>query len=360
MDLDRVESVLEEYGLSSYQATAFLTILEFRDASVTEINEESDIPQPRIYDVLETLDEEGLIETYEKESLRARVTDPTDFIRDLERKADDFYASADVIEEYWQKPPLEKHEFEIYSQFRQLIDHSIEGIGGADESVHLATSASDLLRIQDALKEAIETGIIINVSIHIDEASETDIDDLKPYLREMASEVRYRETPGPFLALVDSHKAYFGVSRPRTGYGIFVQDQALSTMLYQYFQDSLWSRWEVIHGRSTGDFPKEYASIRTCIRELWPYVDRDVSLQASVNGYKTDTGREKRIEGEIVSVYPDEDSGVAMRHADQACLFVESGSETYTVGGFGAIVEDIRATRIRISGTDSPADPSGA
>lgn len=178
--------------------------------------------------------------------------------------------------------------------------------------------------------------------------AKTSIDDLEPYLRDAASEARYRETPVPFLALIDFHRSYFGVSRSQSGYGIFVQDQALTTMLYRYFQDALWNRWEVIHRRHTGEFPKEYTNIRNCVRELRSYADEEDFLRVSVDGYETETGRERHIEGVVADIYPNGDSGISVTDADQICLTVETESKMYTVGGFGAIVEDLRATRIQV------------
>ena len=353
MDFDRMEDVLEEYGLSPYQANAFLTLLELRDASVSEINEASNVPQPRIYDVLETLDEKGFVETYKHESLRARIVNPVDFTSRLEQRADRFRESASLIQEYWQMPPLEKHTFEIYGDFQTILEHSAKDVGSAEESIHLAISASDFLRMQDALETAVSNDVIVNVSIYVSENSETSVEDLEPFLREAASEARYRENHAPFLALVDSHKAYFGVRRLREGYGMYVQDQALSTMLYRYFQDTLWKRWDVVHERHTGTFPKEFASIRRCLTELRSYFDGDDALRASVDGYDTETGREMRVEGTIVDIHPMADSGIGIEEADQVCLSVDSDSETYTVGGFGAIVEDVRATRIRVSESGS-------
>ncbi|MFC4986842.1 TrmB family transcriptional regulator sugar-binding domain-containing protein [Saliphagus infecundisoli] len=357
MKLDEIESVLEAYGLSPYQANAFLTVLELRDASVSEINEASNVPQPRIYDVLETLNEKGIIETYEKGSLRARITDPTTFIDSLEQLGEDLYDTADIIDDYYQKPPLEKHSFEIYDDFQQVLKHAVEDVRQSTDSINLALSASSFLQLHNPLKEAIENDIIINISIHITEGSKTGIDDLMPYLRDAASEVRYRETSAPFLALVDSHRSYFGVSRPQSGYGMFVQDQALSTMLYRYFQDTLWRRWEVIHGhgRRTDKFRREYASIRNCVRDLRSYPANRDSLEVTVDGYETDTGRERHIEGVVADFYPSVDDGISVTDADQINLAVETECKTYTVGGFGAIVEDLRATRIRVTRLEDPS-----
>lgn len=348
MKLEEIESVLETYGLSPYQANAFLTVLELRDASVSEINEASNVPQPRIYDVLETLDEKGIVETYQKESLRARITDSSTFIDNLEQMANDLHATAEIVNEYCQKPPLERHTFEIYDSFQKVLEYSKEDIQQATGSINLALSASDFMQLRSPLEEVADDNII-NISIHVADSAKTTIDDLEPYLRDAASEVRYRETSAPFLALIDFHRSYFGVSRPQSGYGIFIQDQALTTMLYRYFQDALWNRWEVIYRGHTGEFPKEYTSIRNCVRELRSYADKEDFLQVSVDGYETETGRERHIEGVIADIYPARDSGITVADADQICLTVETESKTYTVGGFGAIVEDLRATRIQVT-----------
>lgn len=52
MDTDELYAVLEEAGLSPYQADAYAALLELGSASASEIATTSGVPQPRIYDVL--------------------------------------------------------------------------------------------------------------------------------------------------------------------------------------------------------------------------------------------------------------------------------------------------------------------
>ena len=55
MDTDELHAVLEEAGLSPYQADAYVTLLALGSASASEIATASGVPQPRIYDVLRGL-----------------------------------------------------------------------------------------------------------------------------------------------------------------------------------------------------------------------------------------------------------------------------------------------------------------
>lgn len=352
MNLEEIEDILEDYGLSPYQANAFIAILQLRDASVSEINEVCSVPQPRIYDVLEALDSKGLIETYEKESLRARIYDISTLVNMMEEKADNLASAAVEIEEYWDKPPYSKHMFEIYEDFQQTIRHTKDAIRTSKRSVNISMAASEFLTVRSELKQANKRGVVVNVSLYLDQKSDTDISGLEPYLKETASEARHRKSSAPFLVLVDSHKSYFGVSRPQSGYGMFIQDQALSTILYRYFQDTLWNGWEPIYEREAGEFPQEFSSIRTCVEQLLPYLEEGESFQVSIDGFETSSGRKSQFEGQVVGVLPELGTGVSVESADQVALLVESDSRQYSVGGFGAFVEDIRATRIRVDYCD--------
>jgi DNA-binding MarR family transcriptional regulator len=63
MDTDELHAVLEEAGLSPYQADAYETLLELGSASASEIATTSGVPQPRIYDVLRGLEDDGYVTT---------------------------------------------------------------------------------------------------------------------------------------------------------------------------------------------------------------------------------------------------------------------------------------------------------
>jgi len=83
METEQFVTVLEEAGLSPYEATVYVTLLDLGTASATAIADESGVPGPRIYDILRSLADRGYVETYQQGTLQARAHDPTDVIGDL-------------------------------------------------------------------------------------------------------------------------------------------------------------------------------------------------------------------------------------------------------------------------------------
>ncbi len=59
---NKVLKELEEIGLKKYEARAYLALLQLGEAVASAIANKAGIPQPRIYDVLESLLDKGLIE----------------------------------------------------------------------------------------------------------------------------------------------------------------------------------------------------------------------------------------------------------------------------------------------------------
>ncbi len=75
MDDSELTDVLEDAGLSPYQAEAYDALLQLGAASATELADACAVPTARIYDVLRDLETKGYIETYEQDSLPlARAT----------------------------------------------------------------------------------------------------------------------------------------------------------------------------------------------------------------------------------------------------------------------------------------------
>jgi sugar-specific transcriptional regulator TrmB len=71
----------------------YVTLLALCAAPVTEVAEASDVPDPRIYDVLRDLADAGYIETHEQDLLYARAVSPEEVLDDLRTRADRFSAA---------------------------------------------------------------------------------------------------------------------------------------------------------------------------------------------------------------------------------------------------------------------------
>lgn len=76
MNTDDLVAVLKQAGFSPYQADAYVTLLELGATAASELADASDVPGPRIYDVLGDLEDRGYVVTYEQDRLYARARDP--------------------------------------------------------------------------------------------------------------------------------------------------------------------------------------------------------------------------------------------------------------------------------------------
>lgn len=61
MMIDQLDGYLHQMGLSEYESSVYLTLLRQGTSTAREIYTTSDIPQSRVYDVVESLEEKGVV-----------------------------------------------------------------------------------------------------------------------------------------------------------------------------------------------------------------------------------------------------------------------------------------------------------
>lgn len=59
--MERVESLLRDFGLTEYEVRAFVTLLKLKIATAEQISEAGNIPLPRVYDTLSELKKKGFV-----------------------------------------------------------------------------------------------------------------------------------------------------------------------------------------------------------------------------------------------------------------------------------------------------------
>jgi sugar-specific transcriptional regulator TrmB len=69
-------NLFKEYGLKEYEAKAYVSLLFSRELTASELSRVSEIPQPRIYDVLNSLKLKGLVEIRQERPQKFRAVDP--------------------------------------------------------------------------------------------------------------------------------------------------------------------------------------------------------------------------------------------------------------------------------------------
>lgn len=361
MDLNEqtLRDNLELIGLSSYQADAYVTLLELGTASAVDVANASDVPQGRVYDVIRDLESKEYVETYQKGSLHARAQDPRKVISELEAQAESTIETAEAISEKWEQPSMENHQVSVVNQMETVFNWAEEYISEAEEQVLIAASVSQYSKLVGAVRDAFERAVLVNVSLHPDSNDEHSLlTDEADIFEDAATEVRLREQPGPFMLICDYETVCFGpemVFHPSNEYGLLTRDYTLGRVFRWYYRTAMWESAESIYRAAESASRREFRSIRQCIREIQSR-QSDERMTATVRGRFVSSGEEATVTGHVVNTILDagpveDDEGVPAQlnlPGQRAIIELDTGDEHYTIGGWGATHEDIEAEEITI------------
>ncbi|AGB38372.1 TrmB family transcriptional regulator [Natronococcus occultus] len=354
MNPDELAATLEEAGLSPYQADAFVTLLERGSASATDVAQASSVPDPRIYDVLRGLEERGYVETYEQGSLQARARDPAEVLEDLRSRADRLEDAADEIEARWTRPDIEDHAVSIVKRFDTVLARADELVRSADHQVQIGLTPAQFDALEDALGVAREGGADVKLCLFPETATEPSLPSTDR-LAAACTEARYRHIPAPFVALVDRAWSCFAPNEHSANeYGVLVNDRTHAYVFYWYFSTCLWDVYEPVYSARDERLPRTYVDIREALRRIEPLLAEGKQVEVTVEGFETDSGRETTVSGTVTDVgytgqsNTEGESVPIAQFAGKAAVTLESDGRTRTVGGWGAIVEDVEAVRITL------------
>jgi sugar-specific transcriptional regulator TrmB len=353
MKREELVETLRDTGLSPYQAETYVSILDMGSGTAMDIAEASGVPDPRIYDVLRDLEEEGYVELYEQDTLRARARDPEEVMEMLSAWASRLEAATDAIEERWEQEGIEETTVSIVSRFETVLEEAERAIDEAEYHVRVCVSPSQLPELSSVLEGAVERGVHVNLTLYTPEEDAEELPGAER-LAPLCSETRHRPMASPFVTLVDRSKTCFF---PHSGsievYGVLVNDRAYARVFHWFFVTQMWNTWETIYRRED-DSPHEYVDIRDCIGDLGPLLKDDVRVELEVEGTDVTTGRERTVEGVLLSIattgLPEESSSeLVAQYAGKVALTVETEDGIVEIGGRGATLEDIEARRIRVT-----------
>lgn len=354
MNRTELLAALEHAGLSPYQSDAFVTILEFGSAPAIKIAKNSSVPDPRIYDVLRDLEQRGYIETYEQDSLHARAHSPMKVLSDLRSRSHQFEKAAKEIENRWQQPDLTEHSISIVKRTETALERAESLIRSAKTQVQLAVTRSQYDRLADALETARENGVAVQLCLYPGIHREVDPPSLEELSR-TCSEARLRDVPSPFLVLVDRSWTCFS---PQTNsgeqYSVIVNNRNHTYVFHWFFLACLWEIHETVYKTEQDELPVTYVDLRECVREIIPLLDAGEMIEATVTGYTTTEGVPVRHTGHIIGVdcpqYSSDNTAETALYslAGKVTIMLETDEATVTIGGLGAVVEDVEMTTVTI------------
>ncbi|WP_436908887.1 TrmB family transcriptional regulator [Halosimplex marinum] len=353
MDRDEILGGLEDAGLTAYQADAYLTLLDMGVSPAVDVARNCSVPVPRIYDVLTELEQMGYVETLDRETLHARAREPAEFVSDLHERSDRLSAVAEAVEDRWDASPLGDNRMTVTERVDTVLDHAEGLIREADSTVDLALTDEQLVAYEGALTEAFEADVVVRASVV--PAGEVGVADHP--VSDVVTEIRERPIPGPFCAVVDRTRACLApTTRMSDPYGVVIDDDIVPFILRWYFQTCLWANWETVSRRREG--PPVYVCLEAFVRDVYPLWWDDAVVSVTVSGTEPDSGRDREVSGVIADIrYSAASARTAQRPtltdlSGQAALVLWTSDGQRTVGGWGALHEDLEAERVTVDGIE--------
>jgi sugar-specific transcriptional regulator TrmB len=265
--LQQAEILHRELDLSPYEARTFLSILTLGPMSPSEIAQRADIPRPRIYDVLRSLVQKGLLmEQSGKRSIYAPI-EPSEALRSLlteieaensrrleERRKIVRILSTQLSQIYEKTKHLKSEESKVWFTQRDTAFISIyaEAIRNCEKDILIASTSPTApeKEILAAVKYALKKGKSIRVVRQITELwAIQDLEDYEMYIK-AGSQVRYldiKEIPLRFMIFDDRDVILVFPSETgsTTLEALWLRIPPLARILHQQFEE-LWKKGKPI------------------------------------------------------------------------------------------------------------------
>ncbi|MFC6975236.1 TrmB family transcriptional regulator [Halomicroarcula sp. GCM10025709] len=349
MDRDTLKRALENADLTNYEAEAYLTLVDYGRLPAVDVAKKSDIPTSQVYDTLRSLESKGFVETIDHDRLHAEPSDPVDILTHLRERGELFTNAAEELEDRWEQPDLSDHRVGVVKHADTVLEHTRNQIREAEIGIEVALTADQFESLRAELTRAAERGVVVHAAVYY----EPDLADRSEDWDLAASgiEIHVVKIPGPFLAVLDRTQTFFAPnSRAKEDYGILINDSILSFINHWYFQTCLWYSWDPLTaGQQT---PKIYISLKEFIRDIAPLYADGATVTVTVSGIDTETREARELTGTVTDIYyPNvfvNDSPSLERLSTYSIVWVDTGVDELSVGGWGAVFEDFEAQTITL------------
>ncbi len=190
---------LRDIGLSEYESCAYIALLEHGVSTAKEVGSAADIPYSRVYDVLESLQKQGLVKIQTGRPKKYGAVQPKmAFENIIERKKQEHeneLNSIDVArEQFIQTYNNDNSSLPIYKGIdifwsyvgkSDILNKSEKITQEAEDHIYKITSEDSLRRIvmhqNDLLEKKHREGVNIKIICSVDELSDVYIDKVREF-----------------------------------------------------------------------------------------------------------------------------------------------------------------------------------
>jgi sugar-specific transcriptional regulator TrmB len=183
---------LKEFGLTEYQARAYLALLELNISTANQIPAVSRVPRTKIYGIMRQLHDKGLVQIIPETPLKYKAVPFKRFIErrvdQLKEEAEDLERSSDKLAEAFKVKPHEPEEqgkFEMFYGRRNVRDKLRDMYSNAKKniiSIGNQRSPGRIIRTTISIIEDIgETGVKLEYAFPVNSENYEKVDRLAKY-----------------------------------------------------------------------------------------------------------------------------------------------------------------------------------
>lgn len=348
----KLETVGSQFDFGEYEAKAYVTILEHGSLTAPEVAEKTDIPQPRVYDTVRSLADNGLIELHESRPMRVVAVDPEQALTNIQTTLEDLVSD---LSDRFRAPVRDSQVVSLVTSRQTVLRYIEDVISTAEYELVLALTPDLLMRYEDQLQERREAGVTIELLVApaVDIPDPTEFD----YGRVATAARSRRGVTTPVVAVADgSYSVYtpqsaLGSSSDRDSYGVIFNRSELGFLVSAFLNTVVWpSSKTLVEQRGDRPFPRRYATVRRCVEDLQDHED---SFFITVRGRNVESGDRETVSGKISELS-------LSTNRETAALTIDTPDGTVDVGGQLAALEDIEAYELIVGREEPPelTDPA--
>ncbi|MFB6233753.1 MAG: HTH-type sugar sensing transcriptional regulator TrmB [Halopenitus sp.] len=342
---EELEHVGSVFDLGEYEVEAYLTILEHGEMTASEIAEGTDIPQPRVYDTVRDLADNGLVEIRESRPMKVLAVDPEEAFGSIRGSLDQL---VDDLEERYTTPTRAQEAVSLVKSRSTILRYLGEIIESAEYELVLSLSPDLMGRFEEELAERREAGVTIDLLLsparEVPDAEEFDYESVATHAR-----VR-RGVTTPIVAVADGTYSLYttqqALRNDQDRYGVIFNRSELGFLVSGFLNTVVWTSATTLT-RTTDErpWPRRYATIRRCVSDLEAEAG---DFYATIRGRDVETGADRTVSGRVVDVS-------VGTNRETAAMTVESDGDRIDVGGQVAALEAVEAHEIAIGREEPPA-----
>ena len=171
--LEAVESLME-LGMTEYEARCFVALTQLSEGTAKEISRVADVPQSRVYDVVDSLHRKGVVDVQESDPRRYRVLPVQRALELLQREySDALETAADRLGDLETRDADSRGVWEI-AERGDVVDRLATHLEDAAEEVFLLYAEADPPEqpVVETLEEAADRDVSIYAEVPTEEAKE--------------------------------------------------------------------------------------------------------------------------------------------------------------------------------------------